>query len=414
MNDVLIIVIITLIAVFRLLNSLLRASYFALGRISVLAFVERAKKENSKMWSLLEDRVRLNYSTQVFDKVMLLAMFALSLLLVPDPNWRHLLGALVYITLFDLFFPNIAAGFAPEWLISRLFPLLRFFYFLFQPFTALMAAMIKRSDDEEEEELEHDDIQAFIKTGAEEGIIEHGDQTWISNIIGLGETVVREVMTPRTDMVCIDREKTFEEILDVFRSTKFSRLPIFKGDIDRIEGVLIFKDFFELKESDKNAGLDSIIKPVLFVPENKRISELMQEMLKDRLQMVIVIDEFGGTAGLTTLEDLIEEIVGEIHDEHEEPESDEIIPLENGSYLIDGKVLLEEFCHLFDIEVVEDGIDTLGGFLFNREGRIPPQGTKLAIEDLSVEIIKADERRIYQVRVMPQKVHSDEETIQPR
>lgn len=402
--DIAVIAIMILIAVLRFCNNLLRAAYFALGRISLLVFVERAKKDNPHFWSVLEDRIQLNYSAQVFDKITLLVLLALGTLLVPYVHWQHFLVVLGYIALFDLVLPNLTAIFMPEWLISRLFPMLRFPYLLFQPVTALMVSVARRYKTEDEEDLEEDDIQAFLKAGAEEGIIEQGDETWLSNLLGFGETVVREVMTPRTDIVCVDEAMTFEEILQVFKSTKFSRLPVYRDDIDHIIGVLIFKDFYQLKESQEPSELGPVIKPVNFVPENKRISELLQDMLRERMQMVIVIDEFGGTAGLSTLEDLIEEIVGEIHDEHEEPGSDEIIPLENGSFLVDGKVLLEDFSRMFGIAVAEDGIDTVGGFIFNREGKIPTEGSKIHIEALEVEIMRADDRRIYQVKVTPTTV----------
>ncbi len=236
--------------------------------------------------------------------------------------------------------------------------------------------------------------------GAEEGIIEEKEQPLIHNLLNFNDTVVREVMTPRTDMECLEITMSNEEINEVFRRTKYSRLPVYRGDIDRIEGVLRFKDFIEI--SNEGKSIEKSLTRVMFIPENKNISDLLEEMLTHRTQMVIVIDEYGGTAGLTTLEDLIEEIVGEIHDEHEEPDSDEIIELKNGSFLVDGKVLLEDFCEMFSIDVEVSDVDTIGGFIFNHEGRIPKEGSHCEIGGWSVEIARADDRRIYQVKVSPQ------------
>ncbi len=171
--------------------------------------------------------------------------------------------------------------------------------------------------------------------------------------------------------------------------------------IDHIVGILRFKDLPELMNEDRD--IKEGITNVLFVPEHKNISDQLQEMLKHRLQMAVVIDEFGGTAGLVTLEDLIEEIVGEIHDEHEAPESDLIVDMENGSFLVDGKVLLEEFCRLFSITVDNEDVDTVGGFIFNHEGHIPKEGDTCHIGELKVQIAKADERRIYKIMVTPEK-----------
>jgi CBS domain containing-hemolysin-like protein len=145
---------------------------------------------------------------------------------------------------------------------------------------------------------------------------------------------------------------------------------------------------------------NSLMSPI-FVPENRNISDLLADMLKQRMQMAIVIDEYGGTSGLTTLENLVEEIVGEIHEEHEESTSPKIVPLDNGAFMVDGKLLLEDFCEYFDIEVNDDDVDTVGGFIFNQEGAIPQIGSNVKIGELEATITEADSRRIFKVQISP-------------
>jgi len=375
-----------------------------MGRISILAMLEKAKQNHGALGKYLQEPMILKYSTQFFDKLTLLILMALLVILFPKPTWPQLGIFFAYIVVFDLVMPSLAAAFFPETLVNKLFPALRIPYLLFAPFTRTLTVISKKGrENEEDEEEAPEDIKAFLKAGTEEGIIEEKEQPLIHNLLNFNDTVVREVMTPRTDMECIEISMSHEAIKEAFMRTKFSRLPVYRGDIDRIEGMLRIKDFIELNEANKS--IESCLTRVMFIPENKNISDLLEEMLTHRTQMVVVIDEYGGTAGLTTLEDLIEEIVGEIHDEHEEPDSDEIIDLKNGSYLVDGKVLLEDFCEMFSVEE-ESEVDTVGGFIFNHEGRIPKEGSHSEIGGLKVEIMKSDDRRIYQIKVMPESEDS--------
>lgn len=388
-----------ILVLYRLLNNLLKAGFFGLGRISILAMVEKAKQDRAVLWHYLEEPMLLKYSTQIFDKLSLLGLLGLLMMKYPNPSFLNLGVLCLYIVVFDLIIPSVTAAFIPEKLVSNLFPFMRGPYLLFAPFTHALIFIARKGRENEDEEAP-EDIKAFLMAGAEEGIIEEKEQPLIHNLLNFNDTVVREVMTPRTDMECLEITMSNEEINEVFRRTKYSRLPVYRGDIDRIEGVLRFKDFIEI--SNEGKSIEKSLTRVMFMPENKNISDLLEEMLTHRTQMVIVIDEYGGTAGLTTLEDLIEEIIGEIHDEHEEPDADEIIELKNGSFLVDGKVLLEDFCEMFSIDVEVSDVDTIGGFIFNHEGRIPKEGSHCEIGGLSVEIARADDRRIYQVKVTPQ------------
>ena len=315
-------------------------------------------------------------------------------------QWAHFVGLVSYVLICDLILPNIIAAFYAEWLVTKLFPILKVPYAATSPITLSLIFFAKkgRIHDQEEEEAP-EDIKAFLRAGAEEGIIEEKEKPLLHNILNFNDTIVREVMTPRTDMKCVARSMLPQQILDTFSKTNFSRLPVYGENIDQIEGFIRLKDIIKMKPNETE--ISTYISEIPFVPERKNISDMLQEMLKNRCQMAIVIDEYGGTSGLITLEDLIEEIVGEIHDEHETPESDEIIKLENGSFLLDGKFNLQEFCELFSLEEDEEDIDTVGGYIFNQEGCIPNVGDALQIGDVNVEIVRADERRIYKLIATP-------------
>ena len=393
-------VFIIVVVAIRFLNNLFQAGYLGLGQISLFSLAEKAKEAKFNLGKYLDEPLRLNLSVQIVDKTGLLLLVFLILKATPEPTLFLWGGLLVYLLLFDHVIPALAAAFAAEKLVTALFPILRTAYAPVTPVALLVEKFAQRGKrDEAQMEEDPEDVKAFLRAGTEEGIIEEKEQLLLHNLINFNDVVVREVMTPRTDMICVDRAMTNEEILGVFRTTKYSRLPVYRKNIDHVEGVLRFKDLIELM--DKPGDIGDFITDVLFVPELKSISDLLQELLKKRLQMAIVIDEFGGTSGLITMEDVIEEIIGEIHDEHEAPEADQIIKMQDGSYLVDGKVLLEDFCKLLSIDLEVDDIDTVGGYIFNKEGRIPREGDHVSIGEVEVEISKSDERRIYKVLALP-------------
>ena len=383
----------------RLLNNLLKADIFGLGQISLLSLAEKSSDGVAGLKAYLNEPSRLNLAVQIFDKVSFLLLVWLIYTIQPVLSAYSFLWFFLYLLIFDLVLPTSVAAFIPEVLVTRLFPLLHLFYTVEWPLVRLLSGITRRGkmSEESDEEEDPEDREAFLRAGAEEGIIEEKEKSLIRNVIDFNDTVVREVMTPRTDMICIEHDMETLQILEVFKKSKLSRLPIYRGNIDQIEGFIRFKDLMEIKDSHDD--ISGHITEAAFVPEQKSISDLLQEMLKSRVQMAIVIDEFGGTAGLITLEDLLEEIVGEIHDEHEAPESDEIIDLKNGGHLVDGKVLLNDFCELFSVDVVDEDVDTIGGYIFNKEGRIPQEGDTCMIGDRKIKIAKAYRRRIYKVTV---------------
>lgn len=393
-----------LLALLRLLNALLLAALNGLGPIYSKVFANKIREQAPHLGRQLEREREFRLQAELFDKLSLVLLLALSLAVsVRLPGFWLLVSA--YLLVFDWALSQYLALHQPESFVLRLYPLFRPFYGLLKPLARLFSWLAQKGErydlaQEETEEESPEEIDAFIQAGTDEGVIEEKDRHLLENILGLNETVVREIMTPRTEMKCLEIHQSRQEALDLFKSCRFSRIPVFRESIDNIEGMITLKDL--LLESQPSAHLGDLLKPLLFIPEGKSAADLIQEMLRSRIQMAVVLDEYGGTAGLITLEDAIEEIVGEIHDEHEQPPPEDFLAEPNGAWLVDGRAHLDEFCARFSLDLDDDDhVDTIGGYLFSREGHIPEVGAKLALKHLEIEIAKADARRIYQLRVLP-------------
>jgi putative hemolysin len=245
---------------------------------------------------------------------------------------------------------------------------------------------------------EHDEAaQAYIEAGAQEGLIEGDERRLIQSIVDFGDTRVREVMTPRPDIVAIRAEATLGDLRRLLREQAYSRVPVYKESLDNILGVVFVKDLVHLADADERA-VTAIMRSAYVVPDTKPVSDLLREFQRRRVQIAIVVDEYGGTAGLVTLEDLLEEIVGEIRDEYDE-ESEPIVDLGDGVFAFSGKVDIDELADRLGVAIAREGFETVGGYLLARLGRVPAVGETLDIDGLGVEVLEAERRRVTKVRV---------------
>ena len=224
----------------------------------------------------------------------------------------------------------------------------------------------------------------------------------LRNLADFRETMVREVMTPRPDIVAIDSQSTVEQLFTLFREQQYSRIPVFKNTLDNVQGFIFIKDLIQrgktLSMQAPVTPITPFIRPAHFVPETKRVPDLLKEFQRKRLQSAIVVDEYGGTAGLVTVEDLIEEIVGEIRDEYD-VEVERIVDEGNGKFLFSGSVHVEEMATLMKVTIEGHGFETVGGYLLSRLGRVPAVGEHLEVDGLDVEIVETEQRRITRVRM---------------
>lgn len=250
------------------------------------------------------------------------------------------------------------------------------------------------------------DLQDMIDASELEGIIDEEEGDMLQSILELDDTLVREIMVPRTSMVCCDKNAPLNEILKAVIDSGHSRIPIYANSPDNIVGLVYAKDLLRFWGTPlEEIRLKKVLRPPFLVPETKNISDLLQDFKQRRVHIAIVIDEYGGTSGLVTIEDLIEEIVGDIQDEYDF-EEDWIIEEEGGNVLVDGRLNIEEFEERFSIQVAREKFDTVGGFVVEVLGRVPSTGERLQINGLDLLVVDADPRAVRQLRVLPQEAPS--------
>jgi CBS domain containing-hemolysin-like protein len=245
--------------------------------------------------------------------------------------------------------------------------------------------------------------QAPAKEGeqAEGAISREEGRELLQSIVDFTETVVREVMTPRPDIVAIRADATIQDLRTLFREEQYSRMPVYRDNLDNILGIVFVKDLVALPPGAE-PPLTTMMRPAYFVPESKRVSELLKEMQRRQAQMAIVVDEYGGTGGLVTVEDLLEEIVGEIRDEYD-VESETVTDEGSGVFVFSGKVSVDEVRDRLGVEIEREGFETVGGYLLSSLGRMPYVGEVVEIDGLSFEVLEVERRRVTKIRARRRK-----------
>jgi len=275
--------------------------------------------------------------------------------------------------------------------------------FLATPFLLILAPLFPASiveRQEDEDEVTEDEIEAFLNVGTQEGILDPGEEDLIQRVIDFGDTLVKSVVTPRIDMICASAETGLEEMAELFLTSKHSRIPVFRQTVDQIVGILHIRDLLRGLRMAEECSIPDLVLEPYFVPETKPLNELLKEFQAQRQQVAIVVDEYGGTAGMVTVEDLLEEIVGEIEDEHDEiaPQSE---ALQDGRWRVEGRLPLETLEDIFDIDVEDEPYETVGGLIFGRLGFVPEPGQLVSAYGLNLRVEKVEARRIKTVLVWP-------------
>jgi putative hemolysin len=246
-----------------------------------------------------------------------------------------------------------------------------------------------------------EDIKALINLGEDSGSLKEEEKELLHKVFEFGDTLASEAMRPRTEIVSVPSSVTLQEVLTLVSEFGYSRYPVIEDTVDTVIGILYIKDILvsmatgEVKRED---GIQRFVRQAYFIPENKRVSELLSEMQRDRFQIAIVIDEYGGTAGLVTLEDLIEEIVGSIHDELDAGDKDVQI-VDEKNFVVSGQSALDEVNEMLDTNLQSTDFNTLGGFVFGLFGRMPKVGEQLRYRDLKLEVIELEGRKISKVKI---------------
>ena len=365
---------------------------------------------------ILDNRPRFTFALSAMIQILLVIVAVLvtsiALTLFPEPRLVliSLAVGLVLAGIFRQIIPLFISTRNPEATLLFLLPIVRPFFplmsFLADPFQRLFDRS-KRKDyvtdvgTAEEEDDDGGDLQALIDVGEAEGILEGEEGELIQSIVEFGDTRVSEVMTPRPDIVALPETATVREARDVILDSKYSRLPVYRDQIDNVEGIIYVRDLLQSwAEGNESDQIASLVRPVYVVPETKPVDELLEEMQKAHTQLAMVVDEYGGICGLVTVEDILEEIVGEIEDEDIAGEElEEIVEKDGGSYEVVGSTEIEKIEDLFDLEIDSDDFTTIAGLVINEYGKVPAAGERLNVRGLEVVVLDADERRISRLRI---------------
>jgi CBS domain containing-hemolysin-like protein len=318
--------------------------------------------------------------------------------------------------LFGLFVPrSIGRRHAKQVLLLMVFPL-ELITWVTRPLVAVLFFLTRivtapfGADPREGTLISEEDIKEVIETGEEQGVLDVEERDMLHSVFTLGEKKVHEVMVPRTDIVAIDVNTPPQQVLESVVSAGHSRIPVYEGSADQIIGVLYVKDLFRrLARGEKDVTVRPFLRPAQFVPETKKVDELLREMQREKVHIAIVVDEYGGTAGLVTIEDLVEEIVGEIRDEYD-VERELVLPVSEHEAVMDARVPFSEVQETFGIDSPEgvDEFDTLGGFVTHELGRLPKVGETVKSNGVKFVVESVDGRRVGRVRVIREPARTEQ------
>ena len=397
---------IVLVLIYRAVMAALLEAFHSLPSIQRRRLLEEEAIDDPLLARLLARPHALGLGLSLWNQALLVLLLSLVWpvrAMVPGGGWTLAGGTLLYIWSLDLVLPTLLTASDPGTWIVRLFPTYRVIHPFLAPLVAPLARFVERqresqdrARDGEDEETNDEGVTALLEEGEAEGILEEEDRELIRNVVGFGDTVVREVMTPRTLIQGIPDTATVEEAWQAFRDGRHSRMPVYRETIDNIAGILLLKDLMQYAPGT-DLELKALMKPACFVPESKHILQLLRELQRSRTQLAMVVDEYGSLSGLVSLEDLLEEVFGEIRDEHElEADIQEIAP---GEFLVCGQVHVDDLEERMGLVCQRDGFDTLAGLIMATLGHVPIPHEILEIPGARLTVQRMEGPRILQVHV---------------
>ena len=380
--------------------SLFHVSLSSFTKISISRCLEDKEKEyRTKILKIYDE---LKISAEVIRIVFLITFIVYFFIIFPRlrywPLWTLLSAVAIYMVFFELL-PRLINTVASRLILTFFLSSFRIPYILSKPLLWLVRTSSADKEPEEQREASEEEIQVLIDEAKEEGIIEKEEGVLLKSVVEFGDTIVREIMTPRVSMICIPENETIHTLRELVIKEKHSRIPVYKERIDNIEGIIIAKDLLDYSaDRFMEDSFDSLIRPVYFVPESMQVSELLKEFQIRKQKLAIVVDEHGGVSGLVTMEDLMEEIVGEIQDEYDK---DEVQIIQQGpeDYIVLGDAEVEKLEELFDLDLAEDDYITIGGMITHYLGRLPGQGEKAEVKGLKFEVLDVGQKRIKKLRI---------------
>jgi len=379
--------------------ALVETAFAAVMRLSLRLIAERSGRR-ARLDRYLEDPLLIFVPARLVRGILTIAALALLSVYVP-PGWGGagvlFLSGLAFWLVFGQAVPTLLVSRDPERVLTILLPSFSAIATLVAPLTALVGGLIRAPEEagngsEETAAANGDDASGDAVTAGEE-------RRLLRSVVDFGDTLVREVMTPRPDIVAIKADQTVRDLKTLVAEQEYSRIPVYRENLDNIVGLVVVKDLLQTESwPSLDQPVSSLMRPAMFVPDTKRVAGLLREFQQRRDQLSIVVDEYGGTAGLVTIEDLLEELVGEIRDEYD-TEAEPIVREAGDTFVFSAKVGIDDFADALGIEIESDGFETVGGWVLARVGRVPAVGERFDIDGLGLEVLEAERRRIHRVRV---------------
>lgn len=391
-------------------GGLLAAADEALGvrsKAELLALAEASPRTGAAIQAIAEDEAPHTNAlafTRVFAETLAAVLITLVLVTTLDNMWLALVIATLVMT--GLIFvlvgssPRMVGTHRPDQVIRFAAPTIRTIRILLGP---LATALVRFGDRVTPGQVrggarirDEQQLLSIVDQAAEQSLLEDGDREYIHSLVEFGDTLVREIMVPRIDMVTIDSDTLVRDGLEQVLSSRHSRVPVITGDVDHVAGVAYLRDLssFVLRRPDEaaTAPMTRVMKPAVFVPETQRADTLLRRMQQESNHLALVVDEYGGISGLVTLEDVIEELLGEISDEHDRDVPEAALQ-PDGSYVVSARLSVEELGELFHIELDDDEVDTVGGLFAKHLGRLPEQGDTTVVAGIALTAVATERRR---------------------
>ena len=381
--------------------ALVETAFAAVMRLSLRLIAERSGRR-ARLDRYLEDPLLIFVPARLLRGILTIGALTLLSVYMP-PGWRGagalFAAGLIFWLVFGQLVPTLLVSRDPERVLTLLLPSFSAIATLVAPLTALIGGLIRSPHDDEHDREESvaagngDEPNGEAATAGEE-------RKLLRSVVDFGDTLVREVMTPRPDIVAIKADHTVRDLKTLVSQQEYSRVPVYRENLDNIVGLVVVKD---LLQSEHWPALDQpvseFMRQATFVPDTKRLAGLLREFQQRRDQLAIVLDEHGGTAGLVTIEDLLEELVGEIRDEYD-TEAEPIVREAEDTFVFSAKVGIDDFIESVGVEIEAEGFETVGGWVLARVGRVPAVGERFEFDGLGVEVLEAERRRIHRIRIV--------------
>src|SRR5580765_3046751 len=393
------------------------SAFSALMRLSLRLVAERSDRPDA-LATYLDDPILLFAPVRLllgFVTVSETTLFAVAI--GPTAVHRTLIVAAsagAFVVLCELLLPMLIISRDPERVLEFLLPTFTPFARVLRPVTEWTTRVIAagKRPSPAAEEASAAAPNAPHAGEEQERIIQGEGRRLLQSIVDFGDTLVREIMTPRPDIVAIRDDSTIGDLVALFREQEYSRFPVYKESLDNIAGFVFVKDLVAIESRDNARPITSLLRPAVIVPESKRVPDLLKQFQRQQTQIAIVVDEYGGTAGLVTIEDMLEEIVGEIRDEYD-VESEPVVDEGGGRFIFHGKVDIDEVNQRLNVQIDRQGFETVGGFLLSHLGRVPAVGEQRDVDGLHIEVLDVERRRVNKVRMTRRLVDEPaHETVQ--